>query len=153
MRLPLTGLALALIAGCSGLRPYPAESASKNLTIRMNASKVRAELDVHGVDPQCRAPYIGTVKLDKPTVAVGIPPDAWSYLKFDFASSSLLRGSQRMTKATLLRARAGHRYEVDVKYRDDIYDVVIRELSPRGATREVPLLDLASCAKQTVIGL
>ena len=100
MRLPLTGLALALIAGCSGLRPYPAESASKNLTIRMNASKVRAELDVHSVDPQCRAPYIGTVKLDKPTVAVGIPPDAWSYLKFDFASSRLLRGSQRMTNAT-----------------------------------------------------
>ncbi|HEU0259250.1 MAG TPA: hypothetical protein VFR57_07535 [Burkholderiales bacterium] len=147
MRLALAGLALAFIAGCSGLRAYPDTSGSKNLTIRTNASKVRAELDVHSVDPQCRAPYIGTVGLDRPTVAVGIPTDAWSYLKFDFASSSLLRGSQRVTKATLLRARAGHRYEVDVKYRDDIYDVVIRELSPRGATREVPLRDLASCEK------
>ncbi len=147
MRLALAGLALALMAGCSGLRPYPDTSGFKNLTIRTNASKVRAELDVHSVDPHCRAPYIGTVELDKPTVIVGIPTDAWSYLKFDFASSSLLRGSHRMTKATLLRARAGHRYEVDVKYRDDIYDVVIRESSPRGATREVPLRDLASCEK------
>ena len=147
MRLALAGLALALMAGCSGLRPYPDTSGFKNLTIRTNASKVRAELDVHSVDPHCRAPYIGTVELDKPTVTVGIPTDAWSYLKFDFASSSLLRGSHRMTKATLLRARAGHRYEVDVKDRDDIYDVVIRESSPRGATREVPLRDLASCEK------
>lgn len=147
MRLALAWLALTLMAGCSGLRPYPDTSGSKNLTIRTNASKVRAELDVHSVDPHCRAPYIGTVDLDKPTVTVGIPTDAWSYLKFDFASSSLLRGSHRMSKATLLRARAGHRYEVDVKYRDDIYDVVIRELSPRGAAREVPLRDLASCEK------
>lgn len=147
MRIWLGAAALALAGGCSGLRPYPDHAGPKNLTVKTSTAKVRAELDIHGVDAQCRAPYVGTVKLDKPTVTVGIPTDGWSYLKFDFASSSLLRGSHRMTKDTLLRARAGYSYEADVKYRDDIYDVVIRERSPRGAVREVPLLDLASCSK------
>ena len=84
---------------------------------------------------------------EQPSVAVGIPADGWSYLKFDFASSSFLRGSHQMSKATLLRTRAGHSYEADVTYKEDIYNVVIREKPPRGATREVPFLDLASCAK------
>lgn len=146
MRLALAG-ALLLVAGCSGLKPYPEDAAPKNLTVRTAASKVRAELDIHSVDAQCRAPYVGTVKLDKPSVSLGIPADGWSYLKFDFASSSFLRGSHQMTKATLLRTRAGHSYEADVSYKDDIYNVVIREKPPRGAAREVPLRDLGSCQK------
>ena len=140
--------ALALLAGCAGgAKPYPDDAAPKNLTVRTAASGVRAELDIHSVDAQCRAPYVGTVKLDKPSIAVGIPTDGWSYLKFDFASSSLLRGSHRITKETLLRTRAGHTYEADVSYKDDIYSVVLREKPPRGAARELPFRDLASCAK------
>lgn len=138
----------ALLAGCAGnLKPYPDNAAPKNLTVRTAASGVRTELDIHSVDAQCRAPYVGTVKLDKPAVSVGIPADGWSYLKFDFASSSFLRGSHQMTKGTLLRTRAGYSYEAEVTYKDDIYNVVLRERPPRGATREVPLLDLASCSK------
>jgi hypothetical protein len=147
MRLALAG-ALVLFTGCAGsLRPYPADLAPKNLTVQTKTSGVRAELDIHSVDAQCRAPYVGTVQLNQPSVRVGIPADAWSYLKFDFSSSSFLRGSHRMMKDTLLRARAGHSYEVDVSYQDDIYNVVIREKPPRGAAREVPLLDLGSCTK------
>ncbi|HZO01713.1 MAG TPA: hypothetical protein VFB93_10970 [Burkholderiales bacterium] len=147
MRLALAG-ALLLVTGCSGnLRPYPADVAPKNLTVQTKTSGVRAELDIHGVDAQCRAPYVGTVKLNQPSVSVGLPADAWSYLKFDFASSSFLRGSHRMTKDTLLRTRAGHSYEIDVTYKDDIYNVVLREKPPRGPAREIPLRDLASCQK------
>ena len=83
----------------------------------------------------------------QPSISVGIPADGWSYLKFDFSSSSFLRGSHQMTKETLLRTRAGHAYEADVTYKDDIYNVVLREKPPRGAARELPLLDLASCTK------
>lgn len=146
MKAVLAG-ALVLLAGCGGLKTYPEDAAPKNLTVRTAASGVRAELDIHSVDAQCRAPYVGTVKLDKPSVAVGIPADGWSYLKFDFASSSFLRGSHRMSKETLLRTRTGHSYEAEVSYKDDIYNVVLREKPPRGAPREVPFLDLASCSK------
>jgi hypothetical protein len=147
MRLALAG-ALVVLAGCTGgLRPYPEDATPKNLTVQTKTSGVRAELDIHSVDAQCRAPYVGTVKLNKPSVAVGIPADGWSYLKFDFASSSLLRGSHQMSKATLLRTRAGYSYEAEVTYKHDIYNVVLREKPPRGATREIALLDLASCQK------
>jgi len=147
MRAALATLA-ALLAGCGSLKPYPDDAAApKNLTVRTATSGVHAELDIHSVDAQCRAPYLGTVKLDRPSVSVGIPADGWTYLKFEFASSSLLRGSHRMTKETLLRTRPGHSYEADVSYKDDIYNVVLREKAPRGATRELPLAALASCAK------
>lgn len=151
-------LALAQLAGCAGprLKPYPDnladDPAAKNLSIRTSTSSgsafssVRAALDVHSVDAQCRTRYLGTVALDKPSVAVGIPPGRWSYLVFDFATSGFLGGTRgRISRETLLKPRADNRYEIDVTYRDDLYNVVIREKLPRGALRELPLLDLASC--------
>lgn len=71
---------------------------------------------------------------DKPAVALGIPAGRWSYLVFDFATSRYLGASRgRISRETLLKPRAGYRYEIDVTYRDDIYDVVIREQARRRA--------------------
>jgi hypothetical protein len=90
--------------------------------------------------------YLGTVALDKPSVAVGVPADRWSYLVFDFATSGFLGGTRgRISRETLLKPQADSRYEIDVTYQDDLYNVVIREKLPRGILRELPLLDLASC--------
>jgi hypothetical protein len=72
----------------------------------------------------------------------------WSYLVFDFSTSSFLGGRRTNTTVeTLVKPRAGYRYEANVTYRDDIFNVVIREQSPRGAWREVAFRDLASCTK------
>lgn len=140
------GLALAL-AGCAGPTPYRDDVTPKNVSIRTStASDVRAVVGVHGVDARCRARYLGMVALDKPSVALGIPQERWSYLLFEFATSSFLGSSRSaVSKGTLLKPRAGYRYEVDVSYRDDIYNVVVRERSPRGTLREIPLLELSSC--------
>ena len=40
---------------------------------------------------------------------------------------------------------ADQRLEIDVSYRDDIYDVTMRESSRGGAPREVALRDLRAC--------
>ncbi len=129
-------LGLALLAGCSGGRkPYPSQ-APENLSVRPSLSGVRAALHIHGVDAQCRTEYLGTLELDRPAVALGIPADRLSYLVFDFSGSSWLRGSHRMTQETLLRPRAGHLYEIAATYRENIYQVVVREL---------PLQDFSSC--------
>ena len=135
------------LAGCATGKPYPDDITPKNLSIRTaTSSNARAVLGVHSVDAQCRAEYLGFVALDKPSVAVGIPAERWSYLVFEFTSSRYLGSSRsRISQETLLKPRAGYRYEIDVAYRDDIYNVVIREQPPRGALREVPFLDLASC--------
>lgn len=149
-------VALAFLAGCagSGLQPYPDELPAKNLSIRTATSSgsafssVRAALAIHSVDGQCRTRYLGTVDLDRPSVALGIAADRWSYLVFEFASSGFLGGTRgRISRGIMLRPQTGHRYEVDVSYRDDMYNVVLRERLPRGEMRELPLRDLASCRR------
>jgi hypothetical protein len=137
--------ALLLLAACAGGKSYSDSVTPKNLTLR-TASSARTALGVHSVDAQCRTEYLGTVALDKSLAEIGIPAEQWSYLVFDFATSSFLGGKRtRTTFETLLKPRAGYRYEANVTYRDDIYNVVIREQSPRGAWREVAFRDLAAC--------
>lgn len=145
-RLALVVAAAFVAAGCAGGKDYPDSLASKNLSIRTTSS-ARAALGVHSVDAQCRTKYLGTVALDKSWSEVGIPTERWSYLVFDFASKGWFTQQTRTTLETLLMARAGYRYEANVTYRDDIYNVVIREQSPRGAWREVKFLDLTACKK------
>jgi hypothetical protein len=77
---------------------------------------------------------------------VGIVPDHGSYLVFNFLSSSFLGGSRgRISREVFIKPQADQRFEIDVSYRDDLYDVVLRERPPRGAAREVPLQDLSAC--------
>ena len=144
--------ALAALPGCSGIKPYPNDLPAKNLNIRTTTSSgsafssVRAALDVYGVDASCRTQYLGTVDLDRPSMAVGIPADRGSYLVFNFLSSAFLGGSRgRISREVFIKPQADQRYEIDVTYRDDLYDVVLREQLPRGAAREVPLLGLNAC--------
>ena len=139
------------LAGCSGLKTYPNDLAVKNLSIRTATSSgsmfssVRAELDVHAVDGACQLRYLGTVALDASDIDVGIAADRGSYLVFRFLSSNFLGSSRgRISRELFIRPRAEQRYEIDVSYRDDLYDVVLRERLARG-TREVPLQGLRAC--------
>jgi len=143
----------ALLAGCGGAIRY-AEVAQKNLHIRTETStgsafsSVKAVLGVHAVDARCGLTYEGTVYLDRPLVEVGIPPGRLSYLVFEFASSGFLGGTRgSITHETLLRPRPGQDYDIRVSYRDDIYNVVIRELGSSG--REIGRAGLAACRQQS----
>lgn len=145
-------LALAQLAGCASTRPYPDDLPAKNLTIRTTTSSgsmfssVRATLGIHSVDAHCRTRYLGSVALDRPSLSVGIPTERWSYLVFDFSTAGFLGGTRtRISRGILLRPSPKHSYQVDLTYQDDIYNVVLHERSPRGASREPPLLDLSSC--------
>jgi len=146
-RLVALAFAAVLAAGCAGARQPYANDLAKNVEVRPALSKVRAAVHIHRVDAQCRTQYAGSLDLDRSSVPVGLPSGEWSYLVFDFSSSGLLTGSRQMRKETLLRVRPNHRYEIDATYRDDIYNVVMRERPAKGAARELPLLDFASCGK------
>lgn len=146
--------AIGLLASCSGLKSYP-NTLEPNLQIRTETksgsvfSGVRAAVGVYRVDERCQIEYQGTVDLDKPIVAVGIPADRASYLVFGFASSSFL-GSARSTVSheTLLRPRPGYSYQIEASYKDDIYNVVIREVHPRtGASRAIEFQRLSACSR------
>src|SRR5690242_10259538 len=121
-------LVVLLLAACSGLKTYP-NRLEKNLQVRSSTdsgsifSRVRASLSIARVDAECRTEYEGTVDLSNGAMQVGIPVERWSYLVFDFSSASLLSGSNTIKQATLLKPRAGYRYDVEVTYREDIYNV------------------------------
>ena len=136
----------ALLAGCAGGVRY-ADLPEKNLVIRTQVSEARAVLGVHAVDAQCKPSYEGFVDLDQPVVRVGIPPGRLSYLVFEFATSSFWsnrRGS--ISQETLLRPRRGATYDVRVTYKNELYEVVVREVPGGGGRpRELPLSELSAC--------
>ena len=128
MRRALAILGLCLVAGCAGHRPY-AGGYDKNLSLRSSVqSGMRAAVDVYSLDGQCRAQAEGRVALDEPRIEVGLPQGRASLLVFEFTGSSFL-GAQRssMTKRLMLTPRPGRRYEARVEYRDNLYNVELRE--------------------------
>ena len=135
----LAGAVLCLLAACAGHRPYASDH-PRNLTLQTRVdSGTRAAVDVYRVDAKCRPSLEGRVRLDEPRVEVGLPAGQPSLMVFEFASSRFL-GSRRssITKDVLFTPRAGRRYEARVDYRDDLYNVELREIDPRsGASREV----------------
>jgi len=139
-----------LVAGCGGMR-Y-ADVAEKNLAIRTETSSgsafssVKAVLGVHAVDARCKLTYEGYVDLDRPLVQVGIPAERLSYLVFEFASSSFLGGSRgSISQETLLRPRPGAIYDVKVTYKNELYEVAMRETPRGGRPRDIELVGLGAC--------
>jgi hypothetical protein len=145
-RLHAVLLAASLLAGCSGIKTY-SDTAPRNLRIHAAVSKVQAALHVHRVDAGCQTEYQGTVRLDKPSIEVGVPAGRSSLMVFTFSSSSFLGGSSSSIRyETLLTPRAGYTYEVKVSYLDNIYSVTIREIDPRrSSSREIERRDLRAC--------
>ena len=140
-------------AGCSGLQVYP-NKLDKNLQVRTQVqsgsafSKVRASMSIYRVNSECQLEYEGTVSLKQPHVPVGIPEGRWSYLVFDFSSSGFLSNTSTSTSSrTLLNPQTGKHYDIDVSYRDDIYNVTIRSVASDGTALELPLLGLEACRR------
>lgn len=145
MRLAVLVLALGVTA-CAGTKPYRHDGA-QNVAVRSELDGgVRATLHVHRVDESCRTEYQGSLALDRPLVPLAISAGRDSYLDVTFDSSSFLAGSRRMNAGTLVRPRAGYRYEVAVAYRNSLYQLTIRETDPAGRTRELPRRELAACS-------
>ena len=142
---------LFAFAGCSGLQTYP-NNLDKNLQVRTQVesgstfSKVRASMSIYEVNAQCQIQYEGTVNLREPSVPVGIPAGRWSYLMFDFSTSGFLSNTTTSTASgALLRPQPGTRYDIDVSYQEDIYNVEIRAVATDGAVSELPRIGLEAC--------
>ena len=146
-RRALLVLAAVLAAGCGGAVRY-ADPGGKNLVVRTQLSDARAVLGVHAVDAQCKPVYEGYVDLEPGVTQVGIPPGRLSYLVFEFSTSSFWAGRRgSITQETLLRPRPGATYDVQVSYKNDLYEVTIRETTRGGRPRDVELAGLGACKR------
>ena len=147
------------LAGCSGLKPYQ-NTPDHNLHVRTAAdsgswfSSVRVAVDIHRVTLDCKTEYEGTVQLNRPAIDVGIPSNRWNRLVFVFDSSSFLANrSGSITYETLLKPRSGYQYDANVTYRDDMYNVVVRETPPNSSvSREIEHKDLSACRAKSIEG-
>jgi hypothetical protein len=137
--------AVAFAAGCSGLKTYP-NDAPKNVHVATQTDRgVRAALHVHELSGDCATRYEGTVALDRPALDLGVPAGRASYLVVSFDTSSFMAGSRATSVGTLLTPRAGYEYELAVRYKQDIYDVALREIDRKGGRRELARRPLAGC--------
>lgn len=142
-------LLLATALGCSGLHPYK-NNLDKNLVVRTKTAsgsiltKVKARIDIYTVDDACDISYRGTVDLQRPEVAVGLPASGATYLNFVFSSSSFLAGAQGTTGFdTYLTTRPGYEYLAEASYVDGIYDVIFKEKKVGG--NQLRELDYGEC--------
>jgi len=143
---------VALFVGCSSLRPYP-NVTPENVVVKSKLesgsvlSSMRGSVHIHEIDSGCHTNYVGTMKLDRASVALGLPAERASYLVFSFDGSSFLGGTSSSTSAgTVLKPRPGYRYEFTVTYKENIYNVVLRESDPHGGARELTRQPLKGCS-------
>ena len=132
-----------VLTGCSGTTRY-VSNAEKNLFISTDTesgflSGVDASLDIYSFNEQCETRYLGTVALGNSAVQVGVETGEPVQLVFNFASSSFLANAYSSTGYdVLLYPEFGHHYDIQVSYRDDIYNVEISE-RPRGVSEGVAM--------------
>jgi len=133
--------ALPWLAACSTAAQYQ-DAGPPNLHLSTTStgaflSFTVVYLDINRVTADCRAEHVGTLNLwaplplRPPADAVHLPEDRLSHLVFKFRTHGGNRESLT-SYATLLRPRAGHTYQVAVKYDAGLYDVEIREIGPNG---------------------
>jgi hypothetical protein len=142
----------SLITGCSGLKPYP-NDLEKNIFVSTKTdsgsilSDIEASVDIFDVDKNCKLIYKGTVDLEKPITEIGLATGRASYLGFIFKTTGFLAPStSSMSYYTLLKPRKKYRYNINVSYEDNIYDVEIRETQSRKQKgKEIKRTDLSNC--------
>ena len=137
MRSAAAALLAAVLAACGSTSPYRYEG-EKNLEVRPDLSRARASLHIHRIDAQCRTQYEGSLALDGP-VELALPSGRSSLLIVGFDTSSFFGGARSTARRYVLNPRSGYRYRLDVRYKDDIYDVSAMEIPPHGKPRPLEL--------------
>lgn len=136
---------LSMLTACSAVKIYP-NTLDKNVRVNTKTdSGVEAAIEIYEVKPDCGIVYSGTIQLDNPVMEIGLPTGRSSYMVFIFSSSGFFTGSSTISYDTLLRPRKSIRYDIDVSYRDDIYNVVMHERLASNKRREIEARSLAGC--------
>lgn len=129
----IAAILICVSAGCSGARTYHGEE-QKNLFISTNTpsrgwlSSVDAELDIYEIFDDCGVGYRGTVDLRAPVVEVGVPEGVPAYLVFRIDNVVFTNNTRSTAFYDLaLYPEYGQVYDVNVTYRDNLYDIEVEE--------------------------
>ena len=135
-----------LLAGCTGLKSYRSDYQA-NLFITTDTetkgwlSDIDAALDIYQMYGDCVVDYQGTVNLRDPLVEVGVPAGVAAYLVFRIESSAFLTNTYSSVGYDFaFYPDFGHVYDVNVVYRDNVYDVQVQERARGGGEQQHLLL-------------
>ena len=136
---------LSMLTACTAVNIYP-NTLDKNVRVNTKTdSGVEAAIEIYEVKHDCSIEYSGSIQLDHAEMDIGLATGRSSYLVFVFSSSGFFTGSSTVSYDTLLRPRKNSSYDIDVSYRDDIYNVVMHERLASNKRREIEARSLAGC--------
>jgi hypothetical protein len=138
---------LVLLGACATAGKIYPEDPNGNLVLRAEVERgVDAAVYIHRIAAGCARELRGVVRLDNRPATIDLPVGQAAYLLADFDSSSFLAGARRTSSGAALLPRAGYRYQLELRYREGIYDVSLSEQDERtGVRRVLPRREADSC--------
>ena len=130
-------LVTGAVAACSSAFPYRS-AGPENLHIATDLRSGTAIMRVYETKGKCSWNYQGTVELSRRNLQVGLPVNRQSYLVFIFEGGNYFAGYHSIDYDMYLTPRPGYRYEAEVSYNNDMYDVTIYERGRHGGRRKIP---------------
>jgi hypothetical protein len=146
-------LAAVVLAGCMGqsIRTYP-NTAPPNLQVRSQVDpgsglkSAAVDVDIYRALPGCRREHLGRVELHDAVTKLGLPTDEPLYLEFLLMSKSFWSSSAgAMRYDTQLTARGGYAYDVELKFGERSYSVVMKETRQGSAARIIERKSINEC--------
>ena len=145
MRRLLLVLAALTLTACGGGKLYKSDLPA-NLKVTTNIEKVTVSLGIYAIDNRCQTTYQGSVVLKGKTTELGVATGKPLYLATTFSSSSFLGGSSSTSYEMAMTPRPGYRYELALRYIDNIYNVQMFEIAKKsGKRRELESQPLPQC--------
>ncbi len=123
-----SGFSLLLIS-CSSLRPYSYQG-EDNLVINTTTDEhIDTVVDIYDAENPCQLEYQGSIQVKPVSMTTGLPVNIHHYLVINFSSSSMWTGDKNMGVNSVLQPEQGFRYQYDLSYKDNIYNVELREIN------------------------
>ncbi|KPV41928.1 hypothetical protein AN478_00045 [Thiohalorhabdus denitrificans] len=144
--------AASVLSGCA--TTYNPDAYDKNLTVNLNFedrslfASEDALLGVNDIAEGCTNDYKGDVTLSEGANEVGLAPNQETYLKVVLSQEHMFLRDWSTSRGTLLTPAPGQKYELDVAYADDMFDMRLYRVTPSGR-EEMELTPEPDCLAQS----
>lgn len=139
----------SLITGCSSTAHYP-NTASKNVTINVTTdtsssffNTVKISAGVNNLNKDCTTEYKGFINLTTGKNKLGLKTGVSTHLILEIKQDGFT-GTKTFQRGTLIRPKKGSKYEVIVKYIDNMFDFRLYEIR-KSKRKELKIIARSAC--------
>jgi hypothetical protein len=146
---------LVALTGCASGERVFTSAEKKNLHIATSLEpnsfgSVRATfLYVYEMDTRCKPNYLGYVRLEQPTIELGLPTGTLLVLTAEFMTRGRFSESEvRNAYEYLIQPQPGQEYFADIRHQNNLYKFSLTESRNGGAKRNVDRKGGEACISQ-----